>query len=75
MEFMKRVAESLNQCDEKVKLLSLSKRERDEIVSKNNLPQFLLEYVRAMRKMNDQIHVSNRVFPWNWRPIIQAPGQ
>ena len=75
LEFMKKVAESLNQCDEKVKLLSLSERERDEFVSKNSLPQFLLEYVKAMRKKNDEIHVSNRMFPWNWRPMIQAPGQ
>jgi hypothetical protein len=75
MEFMKKVAASLNQCDEKVKLLSLGQRARDEIVPKNNLPQLLLEYVKAMRKMNDDIHVSNRVFPWNWRPMIQAPGQ
>jgi hypothetical protein len=74
-EFLKKVAESLNQCGEKVKLLSLSQRERDEMVSKRTLPHFLFEYIKAMRKMNDETHVSNRVFPWNWRPVIQAPGQ
>ena len=75
MEFISKSAESLNQCGEKVKLRSLTRRERDEIVSKHNLPQFLLEYVREMRKKNDELHVNNRVFPWQWRPMIQAPGQ
>jgi hypothetical protein len=74
-ELIRKSAESLNQCGERVKLRGLTQRERDEIVSKHNLPQFLLEYVRMMRKMNDEIHVSNRVFPWQWRPMIQAPGQ
>jgi hypothetical protein len=73
VEFLKRVAESLNQCEEKVKLLALSQRE--EIISKNNLPQFLLEYVKVMRKKNDELHVSNRVFPWGWRPALQLRGQ
>ena len=75
IELIKRSAESLNQCGEKVKLRSLTQRERDEVVSKHGLPQFLLEYITVMRKKNDELHVSNRVFPWQWRPMIQAPGQ
>ena len=75
LEFLKRVAESFNQCGEKVKLLSLSQRERDEIISKHTLPQFLLEYVRVMRKKNDEMHVNNAVFPWGWRPMVQLNGQ
>jgi hypothetical protein len=75
MEFIKKAAESLNQCSEKVKLRSLTQRERDEIVAKKDLPQFLLEYVRVMRKKNDELHVNNRMFPWQWRPMIQVSGQ
>ncbi|HEX8088450.1 MAG TPA: hypothetical protein VF762_06325 [Blastocatellia bacterium] len=74
-ELISKSAESLNRCGEKVKLRSVTRRERDEIISKHNLPQFLLEYIKVMRKMNDEMHVSNRVFPWQWRPMIQAPGQ
>jgi hypothetical protein len=75
MEFIKKASENLNQCGEKVKLQSLSQRERDDSVSKNNLPQLLLEYIRAMRGKNDKLHVNDRMFPWQWRPMIQAPGQ
>lgn len=72
MEFIRKSAESLNQCGEKLKLLSLTERERDEILSKHAIPQFLFEYIRVMRKKNDEIHINNRVFPWQWRPMI--PG-
>lgn len=75
VELIRKSAESLSRCGEKVKLRAWTQRERDEIISKHNLPQFLLEYIKAMRKMNDEMHVSNRVFPWQWRPMIQAPGQ
>jgi hypothetical protein len=75
MEFLQSVAESLNPCGEKVKLRALTPREREELVAKHKLPQFLLEYVSVMRKKNDELHVDNVVFPWGWRPMIQTGVQ
>jgi hypothetical protein len=75
LDFLKRVAESFDQCGEKVKLQSLTQRERDETVSKHNPPRRPLEYIRAMRKKNDELHVNNRSFPWGWRPMLQLQGQ
>ena len=75
LEFIKKVAESIEQCGEKAKLQDLNQRERDEIASKNNLPQRPFEYVRVMRKKNDELHVKNKVFPWGWRPALQLQGQ
>lgn len=75
LELIKKVAESINQCGEKAKLQNLTQRERDEVVSKYNLPQRSLEYIRAMRKKNDELHVANKVFPWGWRPMLQLQGQ
>lgn len=71
LEFIKRVAGSLNQCGEKAKLQNLTQREQDEMVSRQNLLQRPLEYIRAMRKKNDELHVPNKVFPWGWRPMLQ----
>jgi hypothetical protein len=75
MEFSWKLAESLNQCGEKANLYRPAQSERDEIVSKYAPPQRLLEYIRVMRKKNDVMHVNDAVFPWQWRPMIQAPGQ
>jgi hypothetical protein len=75
LEFLKKVAESLNSCAEKVKLLKPTQHERDEIIAQHRLPQYVLTYVQAMRKQNDELHVNNAVFPWQWRPMIQMPGQ
>ncbi len=75
LEFIRKVAESFNQCGEKARLQGLTQRERDEIVSKNNPPQRPLEYIRIMRKKNDELHVTNKLFPWGWRPVLQLQGQ
>jgi hypothetical protein len=68
MEFLRRVAESLNQCGEKVKLHKLTWSQWDEVVTKYNLPQHPLEYIRIMRKKNDELHVTDERFPADWRP-------
>lgn len=75
MEFFGKVAECLNRCGEKADLYRPTEREREEIVSKYGPSQRLLEYIRMIRKKNDLMHVSDAVFPWQWRPMIQAPGQ
>ena len=73
MELLKQTVEGLNQCGEKIKLHKLTQRERDEIVSKYRLPQQPLEYIRMTRKSNDEMHVTDAMFPWVWRPLIQTP--
>jgi hypothetical protein len=75
LEFLKQLAESLNQCGEQVKLLKLTERERDEMVAKHGLPQYTLAYIRALRKQNDELHINDVVFPWQWRPMVQMPEQ
>jgi hypothetical protein len=68
MEFLRRAAESLNQCGEKAKLHKLNWSQWDEVVTKYNLPLHPLEYIRIMRKKNEELHVTDEKFPANWRP-------
>ena len=68
MEFLRRAAESLNQCGERVKLHKLNWLQNDEIVSKHHIPAHPLEYIRDMRKKNDKLHVTDARFPADWRP-------
>lgn len=75
LEFLRRLAESLSPCGEKVKPLKLSQRERDELIAKHTLPQYTLEYIRALRKQNNDLHINDVVFPWQWRPMIHIPEQ
>jgi len=75
MEFLSRAAEGLNQCGDKVKMNRPTRRERDEIVAKLSPPQQPFEYIRMTRKKNEELHVTNSMYPWIWRPLIQQPGQ
>jgi hypothetical protein len=75
MEFLAKAADGLNLCGEKVKLYRPTQRERDELLSKHNPLQRPLEYIRIMRKRNDEMHVNDVVFPWRWRPTIELPVQ
>ena len=68
MEFLRRTAESLNQCGNKVTLHKLNWSQWDEVVTKHQLPLHPLEYIRIMRKRNDQLHVTDDKFPTDWRP-------
>ena len=68
MEFLRRTAESLNQCGEKVKLHKLNWSQWDEVVTKHQLPLHPLEYIRIMRRTNDGLHVTDGKFPADWRP-------
>lgn len=74
MEFLSKAAEGFNQCGDKVKMNRLTQRERDEIAAKLNPPQQPLEYIRITRKKNKELHVTNSMYPWVWRPLIQQPG-
>jgi hypothetical protein len=68
MEFLKSAAENLNLCDEKLKLHTT-----DGAAAARNPHQQTLEYIRMMRKKNDDLHVTDRDFPTDWRPTL-LPG-
>lgn len=74
MEFMRRAVEPLNQCGEKLKLDKVT-RTAERLVTKDDLRLRPLEFIRAMRKKNEDLHVSDRFFPWGWRPVLQFSGQ
>lgn len=75
MEFFMKAVEGLNQCGDKARLYKPTAGERQEIVSRSNPSQHPLEFIKTMRKKNDELHVADRAFPWGWRPIIQSPAQ
>jgi hypothetical protein len=68
LEFLKSAAENLNRCDEKLKLHTT-----DGDAAARNSHQQTFEYVRMMRKKNDDLHVTDRDFPTDWRPTL-LPG-
>jgi len=67
-EFLTGVAENLNQCDEKLKLHTI-----DGATATQSPNQQTLEYVRMMRKKNEDLHVTDGNFPADWRPTL-LPG-
>ncbi len=75
LEFLTRVADGLNQCGEKASLYRPTRSEQDEIASRYALPRRMLEYIRMLRKKNEDLHISDADFPWQWRPMIQMPEQ
>jgi hypothetical protein len=68
MEFLKSAAENLNRCDEKLKLQTT-----DGAAAARNPHQQTVEYIRMMRKKNEDLHVTDRDFPTDWRPTL-IPG-
>jgi len=69
MEFFRRAAESLNQCEDKVKLPIFANP-----MDNRNPHQHLLEYIRVMRKNNKDLHVTNGMIPSDWFPIQLPKG-
>jgi hypothetical protein len=65
MEFLKSAAENLNQCDEKLKLDTTA-----GAATMRNSHQQALEYIRVMRKKNKNLHVTDGMFPADWRPML-----
>jgi hypothetical protein len=75
MEFLSRALDGLNPCGAKAKLYKVAARQRDEIVSQYRPSQQPFEYIRVMRRKNDELHIDDSMFPWNWRPTLQIPAQ
>jgi hypothetical protein len=75
MEFLRSAAEGLNQCGQKAQLHRPVQREQEELLSRYDPPRRMLEYIRILRKKNEELHIDDVEFPWQWRPMIQTPGQ
>jgi hypothetical protein len=69
MEFLKSAAGNLNQCEVKLKLPAT-----DGVTSAQNPQQEALEYIKAMRKANKGLHVTDGNFPTDWRPQLFPDG-
>jgi hypothetical protein len=69
MEFLKSAAGNLNQCELKLKLPAT-----DGVTSAQNPHQEALEYIKAMRKANKDLHVTDGMFPTDWRPLQFPDG-
>lgn len=74
MELIKKAVESINPCGDNFKLQKLSRAAADDLVVKHNAPQRAIEYIRAMRKQNDEVHITDGAFPWGWKPTVQLPA-
>ncbi|MEK6300949.1 MAG: hypothetical protein AABO41_09530 [Acidobacteriota bacterium] len=75
MEFLRKTAEGLNQCDAKAGLQRPTRRDLDEFVSRHVAQRRPPEYIKILRKLNDELNVTDSTFPWFWRPTLQAPVQ
>jgi len=65
MGFLKNAAENLNQCEEKLKLDTTA-----GAATAQNSHQQMLEYIRVMRKKNKNSHITDGIFPSDWRPTL-----
>jgi hypothetical protein len=69
MEFLKSAAVNLNQCELKLKLPATG-----GVTSAQNPHQEALEYIKALRKANKGLHVTDGMFPSDWRPLLLPDG-
>ncbi len=69
LEFLKSVAVNLNQCEERIKLDTTG----GGAVAQEPGRQ-ALEYVKALRKKNKSLHVTDAMFPLDWRPTLLPNG-
>lgn len=69
MEFLKSAAGNLNQCDAKLILPAT-----DGATSAQNPHERMLEYIKVMRNKNKGLHVTDGMFPTDWRPLQFPDG-
>ena len=73
MELFKSAAENINTCRKEAKLRTLDRAALDDLASRNQPLQRPIEYIRALRKKNNELHIPDSVFPWSWRPMLSSP--
>lgn len=59
---LKQIAESVNQCGEKIKLYDLNWRSDDEVAVNYNAPQVPYQYLKRLQELNKKNHVSDKEF-------------
>jgi hypothetical protein len=59
---LKQIAESINQCGEKMKLYDLNWRSDDEVAVKYSAPQVPYQYLKRLQELNKKNHVSDKEF-------------
>ena len=72
IELFKSVVENINICREETKLHTLDRSVLDDLTSRNLPLQRPIEYIRALRKKNNKLHISDSAFPWSWRPMLSS---
>ena len=60
--YLNQLASSLNDCAETIKLQKLTWRIDDPIISKQNLPQVPYFFIKELRKLNNDLHVTDAKF-------------
>lgn len=71
---VKEVAESLNQCSEKIKLYKLNYLiDEDWITEKYGSPFIPFNYFKELRRLNESLHVRDEVFLKLWEPKSLRP--
>lgn len=73
LELLSEATKSLKQCGDRLKINKVSRSESDDVVGKLSPPLQPFEYIRILRKKNQELHVTNSMYPWVWRPLIQQP--
>ena len=73
MELFKSAAENINTCRKEAKLRTLDRPALDDLASRNQPLQRPIEYIRALRKKNNELHIPDSAFPWSWRPMLSSP--
>jgi hypothetical protein len=71
MDLITQTANAIEPCGQNVTLQKLNRAALDEINAKYKPSLRPLEYIKAMRQRNIEMHVPDRLFPWNWRPTVQ----
>ena len=59
---VKQVAESLNQCGEKIKLYNLDWGVEDKISDDNPSPRVPFLFFKEMRRLNESLHLGDKKF-------------
>lgn len=72
VELFKNATENINVCRRETRVKTLDKLVLDDLASKNQPVQRPIEYIRALRKKNNELHISDGSFPWNWRPTLSS---
>ena len=69
--FLMKTVEPINQCGERVRFEKSAPTAEIGALDKDNLRRQPLEFIIALRKKNEDLHIKDSFFPWRWRPMLQ----